>query len=134
MAVLLDVRSASGSVGDDDFDVRAFECVDGFLCEFYCRRFFPRVDQQRSAAGLRVWRDDFAAFGGENAGSGGIDLRKKLTLHAAQEQANTAALRAHCRRDFSGCLVRPEFWEKGFHRLQLLWQELKQPRAAQERL
>jgi len=87
------------------------------------------MHQKGSAARLRLRRDDFTAFCRENARGGGIDLRKKFALHAAKQQTDSAALRAHGGRDFRDRLPRPKPGKKRFHRLHLFRQQLQQTQA-----
>ena len=50
------------------------------------------MNEQRAAASLLRWRHNFAAFGGQDSGGGGVDVRKKCALDAAEEQADAFAL------------------------------------------
>ena len=54
------------------------------------------VQRERAAAALRRRRDDVAAFGGEHADGGLVDVAEEHALHAAGEQAD--AWRAGARR------------------------------------
>jgi len=53
--------------------------------------FKAGVDHEGPAAGLIGGSDDFAAFGGEDAGGCGVDMREEDLLDASGEQADAAA-------------------------------------------
>ncbi len=95
MAVFLDVGAAARGVDHDCFDIRLFKYIDGFSREFLSLGFFAGVDEQRSAAGLLRRRYNFASFGKKRtARGGGIYLREKCALHAAEEKSDAFALLA----------------------------------------
>src|SRR5262249_34822901 len=83
---------------------------------------------------LRLWSDDFAPFGGENARRGGIHLREKLPLHATKEQANTPPFCANGRSDFRDGFLGSEPRKQRFHRLPFLRNEVKNAQAANDGL
>ena len=134
VTVFLHVGAAAGGVSDDRFHVGLLENVNRFPGEFNSGGFFSCVHEQRAAAGLRFWSDNFASFGGENAHRSRIDLREKLALNTAKEQAHAAALQAEGGRDFWNNFLRSEFGEQRFHRLPFLWKQLGQAQAANEGL
>ena len=49
------------------------------------------MDHEGSAAGLVCGCDDFAAFGGEDAGGGGVDVGEEDLLDASGEHADAKA-------------------------------------------
>src|ERR1700674_341944 len=130
VAVLFHVGAAPRGVRDDNLDFRAFECIDRPFCQLYRRGFLSGMYQKSSAARLLLRRNDFAPFGGEHARRGGIDLREKFALHAAQQQTYPAALRACGQRDFRDRFTGPELRKKRFHRSHLLRQQLQQTQPA----
>ncbi len=77
MSVLFHVGAATGCVDGDGIDIGLFEDVNGVAGERECRGFFSGVDAECAAADLILRRDDFATFGGEDAGGGGVDVREK---------------------------------------------------------
>jgi hypothetical protein len=91
MAVFLDIGATTGGVGDDGVDVRLFEGVDDRAREGKRCRLFSGMDAQGATASLFGRRDDFTAFRGEYTDSGGVDVREKCALHAAEKQANAFA-------------------------------------------
>ncbi len=75
--------------------VSTFACSNAsmvFLASARAPSSSPCVNHQSAAAWLVLWRDDFATFGGKDARRGCIHLREKFALHAAEQQADTAAL------------------------------------------
>lgn len=92
VGVVFHVRAATGGVDDDGIDVGLFEDVDGVAGEAEGGGFFSGMDAERATAGLILWGDNFAAFRGEDAGGGGVDVREKGALDTAEEKADTATL------------------------------------------
>ena len=90
--------------------------------------------QQRSAARLLLRRNDFAAFGGENPSSGGIDLWEKFALYTTEQQTNPAALRAGGRRDLRNGFTQSKLRKQRFHRLHFLRQQLQQTQTTHDGL
>lgn len=101
VAVLFHVGAAARGVDDDGLDVGLFEDVDGVAGEGKRRGFFSGVEAERAATGLILWGDDFAALDGEDPGGGGVDVREKGALDAAEEEADTPALFALRESDVS---------------------------------
>ena len=91
MGVILHVGAAAGGVDDDSVDVGVFEEVDGGAGEIEGGGFFSGVDAESAAAGLFGRGNDFAAFGGEDADGGGVDVREESALDAAEEKADASA-------------------------------------------
>src|SRR5713226_2821435 len=134
MAIFLHVGSTPRCIGDDRLDVRAFERLYHPFRQLHRCCFFSGVYQKSSATRLRLRRDDFAPFGGENPHCGGIDLREEFALYAAQQQTNPAALRAHGGRDFRDGFTGSKLGKNRFHRLHLLRQQLQQTQSAHDAL
>lgn len=91
MAVLLHGGTAAGGVDDDGVDVGAIEEVDDLARHCGGLLFQPGVDHESSAAGLILGSDDFAAFRGEHARGGGVDVGEEDLLHASGEHSDAAA-------------------------------------------
>ncbi len=95
------------------------------------------MDHERAAAALLARDDHLAAFGGQHAHRGRIDLGEQHPLHAPRQQADALAHRA-LRRDVLGRLAgaqlaQGEGRQQGFHRAQLAGEQLHQPRASHQR-
>src|SRR5437762_1111765 len=134
VSVLLHVGTASVLGGHDGLHVGVHEHIDGLLCEIDGGGFLSSMNEQSATASLRLWSDHFTAFGGENAGRGGIHLRKKFALHAAKKQPDAAALWADRRSDFRDGFLGSEFRKQRFHGMPFLWKQSEQPQAANEGL
>jgi len=91
MAVLFHGGTAAGGIDDDGVDVRLFEEGDDAASHLGGLVFEAGVDHERAAAGLICGSDDFAAFGGEDSGGCGVDVREEDLLNAAGEQAYSTA-------------------------------------------
>ena len=74
VAVLLHGGAAAGGVDDDGVDVGGLEEGDDVARHCGGLLFEAGVDHQGSAAGLVFGRDDLAAFSGEDACGGGVDV------------------------------------------------------------
>ncbi len=92
VAVLLHRGAAAGSVDDDGIDVGGFEHGDDVAGHRGGLVFEAGVDHQGPAAGLILWRDDLAAFSGEHARGGGVDVGEEDLLDASGQHADAAAL------------------------------------------
>jgi len=91
VAVVLHRGTTAGGVDDDGVDVGLLEEFDdaaghggGLIVE-------SGVDHQRPAARLIARRDYFAAFGGEDAGGGFVDVGEEDLLDASGEHAGSSA-------------------------------------------
>ena len=82
--VPLHIGTTSCRVGDDGVHLGAFERVDRPFCELESRRFFPGVNEERSATRLAPGGHDFATFGSEDAGGRSVNWREKLALDATE--------------------------------------------------
>jgi len=118
MAVLLHGGAAACGVDHDGVYVGAVEEVyDG---AGHCGGLFfeAGVDHEGSAAGLILGGDDFAAFGGEDARGGGVDVGEEDLLYASGQHADAAARgtgRGRVRRHL-GCEVWRHDGEERVHR------------------
>jgi len=91
VGVFLHVGAAAGGVDDDGVDLDLFEDVDGGTGEVEGGGFFSGVDAESAAASLFGGSNDFAAFRGENAKGGGVDVREESALDAAEEKTDASA-------------------------------------------
>jgi hypothetical protein len=91
MAVLLHGGTAAGGVDDDGVDVGLLEEGDDAAGHGGSLVFETGVDHERSAAGLILGRDDFAAFGGEDASGCGVDVGEEDLLDTSGEKAYATA-------------------------------------------
>jgi len=85
VAIFLYVGATSGRVGDDRIHIGALEHIDRFACQYNGVGFFTGMHQQRSAAGLVLGSDDFAALSGQYAYGGSVYFREEFTLDAAEQ-------------------------------------------------
>jgi hypothetical protein len=134
MTVFLDVGAATGGIDDDGVNVSLFEDVDGGAGELEGLDFFASVDAERAAAGLFWRRDDFATFGGEDADGGGVDIREKGALDAAEEEADAFAFFAFGGGERRDSFDRFYFGEKSVHRGQGFGEEFEETGGAKNRL
>jgi len=134
VAVFFDVGAAAGGVGDDGVHVGVFESVDGVACVGLRLGLFAGVDEQSAAAGLRGRSDDFAAFGGEDADGGGVDVGEEGALDAAEKEADAFALRALRGSDGGDGLRGFHRGHEEFHGGELFRKEIEEAGSANERL
>src|SRR5690349_3776746 len=132
--VFLYVGAASGRIRNDSVHVSLLKHVDGLLCEIDGASFFSSVHEQRAATSLRLWSDDFAAFGGENTDRCGIHLREKFALHATKEQPDASAFWADGWSDFGDGFLGTKFGKQRLHGLPFLREQAEQPQAAHKGL
>ena len=123
MPIVLEIGAAASRIGNNGIDLGALEDVNDFAGEIERRRFFAGVDHERAAAGLRGRSDNFAAFGSKDAHRGGIDVRKKFALHAAEKQTDATARFANGRSDFGNKFGGAESGQECFHRAKFLGKE-----------
>lgn len=90
VTVVLHGGTAAGGVDYYGVDVGVLEEFDDAACHCGGLVVQARVDHQGSAAGLIGRRDYFAAFGGENAGGGFVDVGEEDLLDASGKHADTA--------------------------------------------
>ena len=79
-------------------------------------------------------RNHFAAFRGEHAGGGGVDLGEKFALHAAEQQAHAAALCTNGRTDLRNRFLRREFGKQRFQGPPFFREKACQAQAANKSL
>ena len=91
MAVLLHGRSAAGGVDDDGVDVGGSKSA--MMLRAIAAAWSSRPEWTMSAPqqGWFGGSDHLAAFGGEDARGGGVDVREEDLLDAAGEHADAAA-------------------------------------------
>ena len=136
MAVLLHGGTAAGGVDDDGFDLGLLKERDDAAGHFGGLVFEAGVDHECSAAGLICGGDDFTAFGGQDSGGCGVDVREEDLLNAAGEHAYAAARSGggSGARWLLACEVRGDHGKKRFHCGEAFGGEFEQAGAADEGL
>jgi hypothetical protein len=90
---MLEMRSATGGVGDDGVEVIEVEMIEEAARVTLGHFIFAVVGVERAAAALGRRGDDGAAIGEEDVGGVAVDVAVNEVLNAAGEEADAVGAR-----------------------------------------